>query len=79
MCLDVLVLQSSGKRSRAASLDWWVAGLQDIEKVLEPILYFFKHRRRPGEALGDFTARVGLNAIRQYSKVRSWYLFSAVV
>ncbi len=44
--------------------------LQDIEKVLEPILFFFKNRRRPGEALGDFTARVGFDALRQYSKVR---------
>lgn len=43
---------------------------QDIEKVLEPILYFYKQRRRPGEALGDFTSRVGLEAIRDYSRVR---------
>ncbi|EIE24850.1 sulfite reductase [Coccomyxa subellipsoidea C-169] len=42
--------------------------IQDIEKVLEPILFFFKNRRRPGEALGDFTARVGFDALRQYSK-----------
>ncbi|KAK9919120.1 hypothetical protein WJX75_009543 [Coccomyxa subellipsoidea] len=42
--------------------------IQDIEKVLEPMLFFFKNRRRPGEALGDFTARVGFDAIRQYSQ-----------
>jgi hypothetical protein len=53
-----------------------VVALQDIEKVLEPMLFFFKNRRRPGEALGDFTARVGFDAIRQYSQVcaRSMFL-----
>ncbi len=39
--------------------------------MLEPILYFYKNRRRPGEALGDFTSRVGFDAIRQYSKVHA--------
>jgi sulfite reductase (ferredoxin) len=42
---------------------------QDIEKVLEPILYFYKQRRRVGEPLGDFTERVGLEAIREYCRV----------
>lgn len=44
--------------------------LQDIEKALEPVLYMYKRRRRPGEALGDFTARVGFDALKQYAKVR---------
>ena len=43
--------------------------LQDIEKALEPVLYMYKQRRRPGEALGDFTARVGFDALKQYAKV----------
>lgn len=57
-----------------------VVALQDIEKVLEPMLFFFKNRRRPGEALGDFTARVGFDAIRQYSQVcaRSTFLINKV-
>lgn len=43
--------------------------LQDIEKALEPVLYMYKQRRRPGEALGDFTARIGFDALKQYAAV----------
>ena len=43
--------------------------LQDIEKALEPVLYMYKQRRRPGEALGDFTARIGFDALKQYGAV----------
>lgn len=43
--------------------------LQDIEKALEPVLFMYKQRRRPGEALGDFTARVGFETLRQYAQV----------
>ena len=42
---------------------------QDIEKALEPVLYMYKQRRRPGEALGDFTARTGFDALKQYATV----------
>ena len=38
--------------------------------MLEPILFLYKQRRRPAEALGDFTARVGFDALRAYSQVR---------
>jgi len=47
--------------------------LQDIEKALEPVLYMFKQRRRPGEPLGDFTARVGFETLKQYAAVRPVY------
>ena len=50
------------------------ASPQDIEKVLEPILFLYKQRRRPAESLGDFTARVGFDALRAYSQVRSFLL-----
>lgn len=43
---------------------------QDLETALEPILFMYKQRRRPGEALGDFTARVGFEALREYTTVR---------
>ena len=43
--------------------------VQDIEKALEPVLYMYKQRRRPGEALGDFTARIGFETLRQYAQV----------
>ena len=42
--------------------------LQDIEKVLEPLLFLYKLRRRPGEAFGDFCARQGFDALRAYSQ-----------
>ena len=44
--------------------------VQDLEKTLEPIFFFYKQRRQPGEPFGDFCARVGLEAIRDYTKVR---------
>lgn len=49
--------------------DTYTLILQDIEKALEPVLYMFKQRQRPGEALGDFTARIGFDALRQYAAV----------
>jgi sulfite reductase (ferredoxin) len=45
--------------------------VQELEKTLEPVLFFYKQRRQPGESLGDFTARVGFPALQDYSK---WYL-----
>ena len=42
---------------------------QDLEKTLEPIFFFFKQRRAAGEPFGDFCARVGFDAIRDYTKV----------
>jgi hypothetical protein len=42
---------------------------QDLEKALEPIFFFFKQRRAAGEPFGDFCARVGFDAIRDYTKV----------
>ncbi len=44
---------------------------QDIEKVLEPVFFFYKQRRAAGEPFGDFCARVGFDAIRDYTKVRA--------
>lgn len=44
--------------------------VQDIEKVLEPLFFFYKQRRAAGEPFGDFCARVGFDAIRDYTKVR---------
>lgn len=48
-----------------------VVCVQELEKTLEPVLFFYKQRRQPGESLGDFTARVGFPALQDYSK---WYL-----
>ena len=41
--------------------------LQDLETFFEPIFAMFKEQRRSSsETLGDFTARVGFEALRQY-------------
>lgn len=42
--------------------------LRDLEDMLEPLLYYYKGARMPGEAFGDFTARVGFAALREYAK-----------
>lgn len=42
--------------------------VQKLEEVLEPIFAMYKLRGKEGEAFGDFTARVGFDAIRKYSK-----------
>lgn len=32
--------------------------IQDLEKVLEPLLYYWKRRRQSKESFGDFTNRM---------------------
>jgi hypothetical protein len=32
--------------------------VQDLEKVLEPLLYYWKRRRQSKESFGDFTTRM---------------------
>jgi sulfite reductase beta subunit-like hemoprotein len=41
--------------------------LRDLEATLEPLLAAFKARRQPGEAFGDFVARLGFAALRSYA------------
>ena len=41
--------------------------MQNLESTLEPILFLFRQQRRPAETLGDFCARVGSDAIRNFS------------
>ena len=38
-----------------------------MEKTLEPLLAYFKGQRRPDEPFGDFCARVGFGALRDYA------------
>lgn len=40
--------------------------LQDFETFFEPIFAMFAAQRRSGESLGDFTARVGFDAVRTF-------------
>ncbi|WP_026733453.1 sulfite reductase, ferredoxin dependent [Fischerella sp. PCC 9605] len=40
----------------------------DIESFLEPIFVYFKKSRKKGESFGDFCARVGFDAIRNFAE-----------
>lgn len=41
---------------------------QDLEKVLEPVFVMYKNKRASKEeSLGDFAARVGFAAIKEYT------------
>ncbi|CAA2979006.1 sulfite reductase 1 [ferredoxin], chloroplastic-like [Olea europaea var. sylvestris] len=39
--------------------------LQDLEKVLEPVFYYWKHRRLSKESFGDFTIRTGTEKLQE--------------
>ena len=51
--------------SRAAEHARWA--LQDMEKVLEPLFFHYKEKRRAEEPFGDFCARIGFDQLRAYS------------
>lgn len=50
---------------RAAENAQWA--LQDMEKVLEPLFFHYKEKRRAEEPFGDFCARIGFDQLRSYS------------
>lgn len=41
--------------------------LRDLEATLEPLFAAYKARRTAGEAFGDFVARVGFVALREFA------------
>lgn len=41
--------------------------LQNLEATLEPIFSLYHQKRRPEEFLGDFCARIGFDALRDFS------------
>ncbi|CAD7701538.1 unnamed protein product [Ostreobium quekettii] len=40
--------------------------LNDLETVMEPIFFFYSQQRKHDEGFGDFCARVGFDALRDY-------------
>lgn len=42
--------------------------INDLESFLEPIFAFFKKSRQKGESFGSFCARVGFDAIREFTQ-----------
>ncbi|XXG46173.1 hypothetical protein AAC387_Pa02g1086 [Persea americana] len=44
--------------------------IQDLEKVLEPLFYSWKHKRQRGESFGDFTTGMGFDNLQEI--VEKW-------
>ncbi|KAK9123522.1 hypothetical protein Sjap_013124 [Stephania japonica] len=44
--------------------------VQDLEKVLEPLFYNWKHKRQRKESFGDFTNRIGFEKLQEL--VQNW-------
>ncbi|KAK7264036.1 hypothetical protein RJT34_31638 [Clitoria ternatea] len=44
--------------------------LLDLEKVLEPLFYYWKQKRQSKESFGDFTNRMGFEKLKEY--VEKW-------
>ncbi|XP_058087508.1 sulfite reductase [ferredoxin], chloroplastic-like [Magnolia sinica] len=39
--------------------------INDLEKVLEPFLYNWRHKRQQGEFFSNFTTRLGFNKLKE--------------
>ncbi|MDX2214290.1 MAG: sulfite reductase, ferredoxin dependent [Oculatellaceae cyanobacterium bins.114] len=39
----------------------------ELEAALEPLFFYFKNHRTPGESFGDFCHRVGFDGLREYA------------
>ncbi|KAJ7959771.1 Sulfite reductase [Quillaja saponaria] len=44
--------------------------IQDLERVLEPLFYYWKHKRQSKESFGDFTNRTGFEKLQEL--VEKW-------
>ncbi|XP_057749410.1 sulfite reductase [ferredoxin], chloroplastic [Arachis stenosperma] len=44
--------------------------VHDLEKVLEPLFYYWKQKRQSKESFGEFTARIGFEKLKEY--VEKW-------
>lgn len=63
-----LWLGANANQTRLAELYMDRCRLKDLEQNLEPLFVFYKNSRRSGEGFGDFTARVGFDKLREFSK-----------
>ncbi|MGC8714202.1 MAG: sulfite reductase, ferredoxin dependent [Leptodesmis sp.] len=60
-------LGASPNQTRLAQVYLEKMPVNDLEAFLEPVFVYFKQNRQPGEGLGDFCNRVGMEAIRQFT------------
>eukprot|EP00879_Flechtneria_rotunda_P002180 GHRR01002366.1.p1 GENE.GHRR01002366.1~~GHRR01002366.1.p1 ORF type:complete len:144 (+),score=57.49 GHRR01002366.1:298-729(+) len=62
-----LWLGGSPNQTRLAKVYKERMKLRELEDTLEPLFAAYKARHNPGEAFGDFVARVGFMALRSYA------------
>jgi sulfite reductase (ferredoxin) len=60
-------LGGSSNQTRLAEVFAERVKLANLEAFLEPLFAYWRASRRPGEGFGDFSARVGFAALREYS------------
>lgn len=60
-------LGGSPNQTRLAKLYLEKLSIHDLEAFLEPIFVYFKMHRLADESFGDFCARIGLEAMRQFT------------
>ena len=65
--LDQIWLGGDAHQTRLAEPFMDRMKLTNLESVLEPIFFYFKNSRKTNEDFGDFCARVGFDALRNYS------------
>ncbi|KAJ7561971.1 hypothetical protein O6H91_03G133400 [Diphasiastrum complanatum] len=63
---QVIWLGGSTNQTRLAQVFMERVKVQELDKVFEPLLFYWKSNRRNGEPFGDFTHRIGWDAIRAY-------------
>lgn len=63
-----MYLGGNTNQTRLAELYEERVTLRGLEAFLEPLFYFFKQSRQRSEGFGDFCARVGFDALRDYAK-----------
>lgn len=63
-----IYLGGNGNQTRLADLYFERVKIKDVEKTLEPLFFWWKQSRREGEGFGDFCARHGKEAIKEYAQ-----------
>eukprot|EP01026_Neomeris_dumetosa_P037957 TRINITY_DN3087_c0_g1_i3.p4 TRINITY_DN3087_c0_g1~~TRINITY_DN3087_c0_g1_i3.p4 ORF type:complete len:143 (-),score=23.18 TRINITY_DN3087_c0_g1_i3:269-697(-) len=63
-----LWLGGSLNQTRLAQVYMERMRVKDLETTLEPIFFYWKLNRKADEGFGDFCARVGFDAIKEYSQ-----------
>lgn len=60
-CVNQIWLGGTPNQTTLAKCFMNKVKIQDMEKVLEPLFYSWKHKRQQGESFGSFTTRMVRN------------------